>query len=168
MKLNNSTTQKSSGFTLIELVMVIMLIGILSFGGISLFSSRDAYAGYIAKEQLTSSALLAQQMAMGMSASNNPVTLVIERDASDIWHFRLTKTSIPSAFPQTVSQAASGTNLIIDGVTLGKGDSRTFSWDSRANLSDGLNHEVRFVGESNYRVCISGAGYAYESQVACP
>lgn len=162
--LSSSSPQK--GFTLIELVMVIVLLGILSFGAVSLFASRDAYAGYIAKSQFISSALLAQQVALGMSATNDPVNLVIERDTNDVWNFTLTKAS--GGLSRTTSQDSSGTSLIIDGVTLTQGASRTFTWDSKANLTDGLNHEIRFAGTSNYRVCLSSSGYAYESQVACP
>ena len=154
------------GFTLIELVMVIILIGILSYGAVSLFASRDAYAGYSAKSQLISSALLAQQIALGMSATTDPVSLVIQRDTNDVWNFTLNKSS--TSLSRTISQASSGTNLIIDGVTLAQGASRTFTWDSKANLSDGSNHEIRFAGASNYRVCLSSSGYAYESQAVCP
>ena len=66
-----SLYKSQSGFTLIELVMVIVLIGILSYGAASLYSSRDGFAGFIAKDQLIASGLLAQQVAMGMSATAN-------------------------------------------------------------------------------------------------
>jgi MSHA pilin protein MshC len=163
---NYAKTQ--NGFTLIELVMVIVLIGILSYGSVSLFASRDAYSGYIAKSQLISIALLAQQIAMGMSATVDPVNLVIERDTDDVWNFTLTKTASPLTKPITSSQESSGSSLIIDGVTLAQGDSKTFIWNSKANLTDGQNHEIRFSGNNNYHVCLSSSGYAYESQVVCP
>lgn len=157
--------KSESGFTLIELVMVIVLIGIMSYGAASLFSSRGAYSGFIAKDQLISSALLAQQVALGMSATNNPVSLSVGVSGSNQWAFILTKVGEPSI---TVTQDPSGASLLIDGVTISSGSSQTFTWDSDANLTSGNNHEIRFVGETSYRVCFSSAGYAYESTAACP
>lgn len=160
--------KSQSGFTLIELVMVIVLIGVLSYGAASLYSSRDSFAGFIAKDQLISSGLLAQQVAMGMSgmsATADPVELKVERDTDDIWVFTLTKSGLPSMI---TSQDSSGTSISVDGTTLTAGASQTFTWNSNASMSDGANHHVYFVGTNTFRVCFSESGYVYESQVACP
>ena len=154
-----------SGFTLIELVMVIVLIGILSYGAASLYSSRDGFAGFIAKDQLISSGLLAQQVAMGMSATTDPVSLEVERDVDDFWVFTLTKTGFTSI---TSSQDSSGNSITVDGVTLAAGASQTFTWNSNASMGDGANHHVYFTGAHTFRVCFSESGYVYESQAACP
>mgnify|MGYP007124596684 CR=1 FL=1 len=146
--------------------MVIVLIGILSYGAASLFSSRDGFAGFIAKDQLISSGLLAQQVAMGMSATFEPVSLTVERRASDdFWVFTLTKTGLT---PIVSSQDSSSNSIAVDGTTLAAGASHTFTWDSKANLSDGTNHNVSFVGDNTFRVCFSASGYVYQSSVACP
>ena len=158
--------KQQSGFTLIELVMVIVLIGILSYGAASLYSSRDGFAGFIAQDQLIASGLLAQQVAMGMSATTNPVSLIVERRASDdFWVFSLTKTGHNSI---VFSQDSSGNSISVDGTTLSSGASHTFTWNSNASLSDGANHAVQFVGVNTFRVCFSASGYVYESQAACP
>ena len=165
--------QQQAGFTLIELVMVIVLISILSYGAASLFFSRDAYSGFIAKNQLLSQAHLAQQVALGMSAYQqanvadplNPVTLTVGTVAND-WVFTLSKALVTN--PDPIMVDSSGGILIIDGVTITSGSSQTFTWDTLANLSPVSNHEIRFVGDTTARVCLSASGFAYESQVTCP
>jgi MSHA pilin protein MshC len=52
------------GFTLVELVTVILLLGILSAVILPRFSSRDGFAEYAVRDQLISTFRLAQQRAM--------------------------------------------------------------------------------------------------------
>ncbi len=145
--------------------MVIVMIGILSYGATSLFSSKSTYAEYLAKEQLLAQGHLAQQVALGMSATNNPVSLQISRDGSGLTRFRLVKVGQPALDEQLDPSLSSP---LIDGSALANGSSYTFTWNSDAALSDNANHEVRFVGDKTYRVCFSASGYVYESQAACP
>jgi MSHA pilin protein MshC len=161
-----SPCKSQSGFTLIELVMVIVLIGILSYGAASLYSSRDSFAGFIAKDQLISSGLLAQQVAMGMSATANPVSLNVARSSDDVWVFTLTKAGVAKSIIS--SQDASGNSISVDGTVLTAGASQTFTWNSNASMNDGANHHVYFVGTNTFRVCFSASGYVYESQDLCP
>lgn len=156
-------TQK--GFTLIELVMVIVLLGILSLGASGLFSSKSAYAEFIAKEQLIAQGLLAQQIAFGMSATSNPVSLSINRTAGGETSFTLTKSGHA---PLTELLDSSLNSPLVDGTALANGGSAAFTWNSKAELSDNTNHSVTFVGDKSYRVCFSASGYVYESLVVCP
>lgn len=156
---------KQKGFTLVELVMVIVLIGILSYGASSLFASKSSYAEFIAKEQLISQGLLAQQVALGMSATPDPVSLVISRNGAGETFFSLNKVGQPALLESLDSSLASP---LIDGSALANGASYTFTWSSKGELADNTNHEVRFVGDNTYRVCFSASGYVYNSQAACP
>ena len=155
----------SKGFTLIELVMVIVLLGILSYGATSLFASRSSYSEYIAKEQLVSQGLLAQQIAFGMSATSNPVSLVLSRNASGNTSFSLNKAGQSALIEELDSNLNSP---LIDGTALANGTSATFTWNSRAEMSDNLNHSVVFAGDKTFRVCFSASGYVYESGASCP
>lgn len=165
MAMKIMSPKQHSGFTLIELVMVVVLIGVLSFGGISLFASRSGYSTFVAKDLLISQALLAQQVALGNSGSANPVSLTISVTAND-WNFTLQKAGFASN--ETASVDSSGNTLQVDGAAVGAGASRTFTWTNAAALSDNANHEIRFVGDNSFRVCLSSQGFAYESAVACP
>lgn len=154
-----------TGFTIIELIMVIVLIGILSVGARSLFFSRDSYAGFLARDQLVSAALLAQQQALGMSAVNNPVTLVVANTGTD-WTFTVSKSGALSSYLSTQESGAS--TLAIDGATLASGASQSFIWNGQGNMADDTGHEFRFSGEYDWYVCLSASGYAWASAGACP
>lgn len=153
------------GFTLVELVMVVVLLGLLSYGGVSLFASRSEYSVFVAKDLLISQALLAQQVALGNSTTANPASLTIS-NTSGTWVFGIQKAG--GTNPTPVSVESDGNTLQIDGVTLASGGSRTFTWTSAAVLSDGNDHVVRFVGDRAFTICLSSQGYAYEGNGSCP
>lgn len=160
----NSITIKQTGFTLIELVMVIVLLGILSYGASGLFASKSSYAEFVAKEQFIAQSLLAQQMAFGMSATPNPVSLQIQRSASGATSFILLKVGQP-ALTETLDESLN--SPLVDGSALANGSNVTFTWNSQGELADNINHSVSFVGDRSYRVCLSASGYVYESSAAC-
>jgi len=145
--------------------MVIVLLGILSYGATSLFASKSSYAEFLAKEQLISQGLLAQQMALGMSATVNPVSLVISRNADGETSFSIIKGG-QVVLLESPDPALSAP--LIDGFALADDSSFTFIWNSEGELADNSNYEVRFVGDQTHRVCFSASGYVYESQDPCP
>lgn len=154
-----------TGFSLVELVMVIVLISVLAIGGFSMFASRSSYATFVAKDLFISKALLAQQYALGSQREIYPVSLDISVTA-DAWVFSLSKVGMSDT--KTVSVASSGNSLEVDGTTLAVGASHRFEWTRHAQLRSASNHRVRFAGDNPYLVCLSAEGYAYESTGACP
>lgn len=154
-----------AGFTLVELVMVVVLLGLLSYGGVSLFASRSGYSLFIAKDLLISQTLLAQQIALANSSTVNPASLTIS-NISDAWRFSVQKNGGTNPSPASVD--SDGNIIQIDGVTLGAGASQTFTWTSSAILSDGNDHVIGFGVGSDFSVCLSSQGYAYEGNGGCP
>lgn len=166
-----------SGFTLIELVMVIVLIGVLSVGASSLFSSKDAYVDYLAKERLLSLGLLAQQLSLGVSAQEvvipgsatpplgNPSEIRISRAVGGAISFTLLK---HQQTVQTYMLEAPLPTISVDGSLLNVGSSVTLAWDQNASMTDAANHNVTIAGDNTYRVCVSASGYVYESAAVCP
>ena len=63
LKRNQELVRGSRGFTLVELITVIALIGVLSALGIGLFARSSAFSPLLATQQLASATLLAQQAA---------------------------------------------------------------------------------------------------------
>jgi MSHA pilin protein MshC len=164
------TDSDERGFTLVELIMVLVLVGILSVGATSLFSSRDAFTSFVAKNILVSGSLLAQQTALANQTSNLPASLTLSYNSTNKqWTFQVDKAgySVPISSQQT---DATGTSLTItrsDGTTMSL--PLTLSWDRQANMSPRYGYTFRFSGQNPVTVCLSSAGYAYESgSGSCP
>lgn len=152
--------ENQTGFTLVELVMVIVLLGILSVGVMSLFASRTGYSTFIAKDQFISTALLAQQTALA-----TPDTVVLRVALNGVnWDISVIKNDVP-IHQQAVERA--GASLRINGVLLA--GTVDFTFDQAANLTPRNNHNLVFDGDNDYTVCLSSAGFAYESNAGgCP
>lgn len=152
---------RQQGFTLVELVMTMVIIGILSAAAIGLFASRSDYAPFLAKDVLISSSLLAQQRALA-NQQNNPVTLTIRQTVSD-WQFSVAQGSV-ALDDGSKRLDRSGTTLRVNGAVLADGGSVVLSYDRLG--STGSNQCFEFQGPSQFDVCVSSAGYAYDCN--CP
>lgn len=143
------------GFTLVELVLVILLIGIVSAVGSSLFTRKSSFSGFTARDQLVAVAQLAQKRALALVDSANPVTLVLSQQA-DNWVIGLSQgtTSFRNRMAERVSASVS-----VNGVTMLNGATQTITFNSSGET--GSNTQFVFSGTSTYSLCISSAGFAY-------
>ncbi len=138
---------RSSGFTLVELVMVIILIGVLSALGIGLFAGRSAFSPILATQQLSSATLLAQQAAL---AGNSGGSLTISQDSENF-------TFTVGAGPLRVfSMPREGTSLAVAG-----GLPLTIDFDALGTPVSGANINLTFSGDSSFQTCISSLGAVY-------
>ena len=146
----------SQGFTMIELIMVIVVLGILSVSASSLFSSKSSYATFIAKDQLIAMSLLAQQAALAQQS--NTIVLCILQSADD-WTFDVRETDCSGAlYVQSIAQRTNA-NLTQNGSAFST--PQIFIYNSLASLSSGSNVTFVFDGDSDETVCLASTGYAY-------
>ncbi len=144
MCLNNAP--RRSGFTLIELVMVIILIGILSALGIGLFTRSSSFSPLLATQQLESATLLAQQAALAGNSSQSSLSVTT---VSDEFLF-----SVGSREPFRIPDG--DTSLTVTGATF------PISFDHFGRPQTlGNAVQFTFTGDSTFRVCLSPLGAVY-------
>ena len=144
--------------------MVLVLVGILSAGAMSLFSSRGAYASFIAKDQLISGGMLAQQIALAYQSATIPASLVVSLDTTTKeWVFQVKKAGMTTP----VSELRTETSGAVLTITRSNGVAvplpATFRWDRQANIFPRFGYKFTFTGENSATVCLSSAGFAYAS-----
>ena len=137
--------------------MVLVILGILSVGAMSLFASRDAYSSFLAKDQFISAAILAEQAAL---ASGQTVTFTITETPAE-WTFTVATAS--DTLLSRTAERAGGTLTITPSTS-------SFTYGSNGNItsSGGSSYRVVFSSANTYTVCLSVTGYAYDSAGACP
>lgn len=153
--------RSSAGFTLVELVMTIVLIGILSAVGVGLFASRSAFSPLLVTQQLASATLLAQQAAL---AGNVSSTVTIEQ-TSDTLTFRAAgaEFSLPRSGATLAYRAAGNpfTDVPAGGLDIGFSPmGRVAAPVARTNM------DFRITGESTFNLCLSSLGAVFGG--ACP
>ena len=87
--LTNKSLRGMPGYTLIELVVVLVLIGVLSAYASSRFASTSDYSARVLNDQLLVSLRLAQQTAMGRTASQVSLTIAPDSVGAGQWQFIL-------------------------------------------------------------------------------
>ena len=162
------------GFTLIELITVIVLLGILSAFAVSRFPSSQSYSTTVIKNQLIASARLAQQTAMSRaSVSSSGQTQLQVTDDSDNWYLNIT--SGPVSYSAQVDrggeQVRYGTNMLASCSALTASATAsastplvlTFNGDGNRVPAIALRICVGTPSSTaDIELCISPSGYAYE------
>ena len=155
MKIKNAPM--SSGFTLVELVMVIILVGVLSALGVGLFASRSAFSPLLVTQQLASATLLAQQAALAGNSSN---TVTIEQDSDALsfivggQNFSLKRNGATLSYRQQSQTRFSA-------VTSG---GYSVSFDAMGRVAAPIaraNIDFRISGDSQFDLCLSSLGAVY-------
>lgn len=151
----------SLGFTLVELVIVILLVSTLSLVSIGLFTSRSAFSPLLATQQLSSATLLAQQAALAGNSSSN----LTVRQTSDelIFLAASSQFSLPRS-GSTLAYRVAGNpyaDVPSGGIDIGFSPlGRVATPVARANI------DFRITGDSTFNLCLSSLGAVFGE--ACP
>lgn len=145
---------KAGGFTLVELVMVLILIGIISSLSIGLFAGRSAFSPLLAAQQLSSATLLAQQAAL---AGNEAGSMTVSENATAFQFTIGSGTGSERAF----EIPREGTALAVTAAGAGGILPFTVQFDNQGTPVASTNTLFTFTGESRYDVCLSSLGAVY-------
>jgi len=138
----NVKAASATGFTLVELVVVILLLGILSAYVLPRFTGRSDYDAVVARQDVKQALRLAQQIAM--SRTDVAVSFASLGNALQITAGGVTQPNYPLVMPADVTLDTTTINFNHLGATLGG--------DVTLNISSGAQI---------LRVCVDGAtGYA--------
>ena len=143
-----------SGFTLVELVMVLVLLGVLSAIGSSLFARPDSFSALSARDQLQAMILLAQQRAL-TNTSNSAVVLSVMQDNAN-WRFNLSQGTV--SFKERQAPRHNAT-LSLNGSAFSNGQTSSFTFAS--DTSVGSNYQFVFSSETTHPLCLAASGFAY-------
>jgi MSHA pilin protein MshC len=153
------------GFTLIELITVIILLGILSAFAMSRFPSSQSYSTTIINNQLIASLRLAQQTALSRSSvdSINRTQLKITGDGEN---WRLVVSSGSLTYDAQVGREDEkiyfGSDLGANCSGLTPATPLTVTFDGNGNRVPSENLRVCIDASTDIELCISASGYAYE------
>jgi len=164
----------AQGFTVVEMVTVIILLGILSIGGFSAFVKPSAFAPLIVTHELVAQARLARRLAA--SRQDAAVSLSLTQSGSE-WVFEtssdidgLVRTENVSA-DHTALQVTNGllsvsidatTSLVVEFDRVGNLSGITIGADT-GDASQAI--AIQVTGDTNQDACIFTTGYA--AQVSC-
>ena len=159
------------GFTLIELIIVIILISILAGLGIGLLSGTDGFAPRVAMDQLLNSLRLSQRLALLKQSSSELLDVTLSQ-TSDSWNV-----SVNFDGAELNSFDIDRNRVSMSGSTSDFASScdalplitfpMTFYLDgygnhvSAARVQQNTNQRLCFIGDDSVELCIGPSGYAY-------
>jgi|SRR5690554_4912864 len=146
------------GFTVIELITVLVLIGVLSALGVGLFARSAIFSPLLATQQLASATLLAQQAAL----AGNPSNSVTIRQTSNAFEFEAADSlfSIRREGASVAYQVAGQS-----GLTPIPGGGFTINFDRMGRLAapfSGQSLQFQISGDSDFTLCLSSLGAVYQ------
>ena len=153
----------TKGFTLVELVIALVLVGILSALGVGLLVSPGAYSASAARDQFLSSALLAQKQALADTSTTYALSI---RQYEDQWCFHVAASSDASC-----NAGQEGARLAArEGATLQNNPGTLYFRSGQrvdaggSPLPVGNSVNLTFTGANggnSHSVCVSSSGLAY-------
>lgn len=151
------------GFTIVELIVIIALLGILSAVAISRFGNTQTYYDLQLRDQLISIARLAQQTALNRNDQN--VRLRLSRPGDWLFEVQVDPDRDGNDWLLLKRQSVGNTQGYLNdsgGTPISASHSATVEFDNLGNLANITPASTNLAFESSgHWVCITLAGYAY-------
>ena len=161
-------TSAAGGFTIVELITVIILLGILSVVAMARFVQPSAFVPSIVSQKLIAESRIAQQVAV--SRVDATVSLRIDRQASD-WRIQVStdvdgviRTELAGADNSRLQATSGGANAFISAAT-----ALSIAYSSSGDISAvligatpggaSLGVDLLLQGDSDRQICIHPSGY---------
>lgn len=168
---------RAGGFTIVELIAVLLLLGILSTVAMSRMVKGSAYTPSLVVQEVVALTRFGQQLAM--SRQDATVSLEMQQIASD-WRFRVRVDSGAGAIDARVqaTERSNSSITVTNGATTMTlaSDPLVLTFDGLGNLSTAavgatamnasIGVQLTVLGDSNRTVCVSSTGYAYRDSCA--
>lgn len=162
----------AKGFTLIELIVVIILLSVLGAVGIGLFSAPSQYAVKLAADQWLAQLRFAQRLSFLKQSASEPVMLVVNQSSNNWNSVTRQGSSVFNTFDveyNSVSVRTSSSDFTSPcNVLPSMAFPKNFYFDGYGNAVDAsriqlsTNQRICLVATNTVELCISPSGYAYE------
>ena len=162
----NYTIDKKQGFTLVELVIVIIVLGILTAVALPKLLGKSAFEDYTVKDQLIARLRLVQLQNMnadpGLSATNNACYWVVTKPACFYSEHTVRSAGLCATPSASVNCNDDGYNQY-NIVTFSEKMLTTsfYHFDQQGRLTTG-NNTVTLLGDNNLSITIESEGYIHE------
>lgn len=151
-----------SGFTLIEMVVVIIVIAILAAVAVPKFANRSGFEDYTVRDQLIARLRLVQLQNMnadpsGVDVNNGWYWLVVKN--SCFYHEHTLINAMPSANGVCTNDSYNAFNAV--SFPSGMLSPDNYRFDSQGKLASG-NNNILINGDNSLQVTIESEGYIHE------
>lgn len=161
-----SPKQTAQGFTLIELVIVIIVLGVLAVVAIPKFVSRSGFADYTVRDQLIARLRLVQLQGMNAdpsdgASSNACYWLVVKNTCFYNEHTGKTGASCNSPSAPNVCGDDSYNNFAPVQFATGMLNTATYRFDLQGRPVSGVT-SISINGDNNLSITIEAEGFIHE------
>jgi MSHA pilin protein MshC len=143
VRLNFGMNGTSRGFTLIELIAVLILVGILSVVLMSRMGGTSAAGVQAGRDSLIAAFFLAQQTAMARAAADNPIAIAITHNGIDVTEGGASLIGYPLTLSGNISLSTA-----------------SFQFDKLGRTSPG-SATITHPSGTSATVTVEASGYAY-------